>query len=139
MALEQPELFSTTSQGSHGNFEPKEMVVAEFATNAGAEAARTLAVGTAVSHDGTNWIVLDGDAGDATATIMGIVYPDVIVLSTSDEVLGQVMVSGRADYNSLVLEHDDTGVGYNQTELDATLKADAMDRGLFIKNLADVR
>lgn len=151
MALDQPELWSTTEQGSHGNFEPKEVIVAEFAaaTSASTPTANlTLPVGTALGHNGTNWVMLDG--GDVNTNgseqIRGIVYPDPVTIKANggDTVLGQVMIAGRADYNSLNVEHDNALHGYTEAELQAAIRGSetlpsAASRGLFIKNLADVR
>lgn len=146
MAINQPELWSTTTQGNHPNFEPKEVQVCEFAANSGSEAVRTLAVGTAVAHNGTNWVYLDGadDNTNGSEQIRGFVYPDPIVLHASDTVLGQVMLAGRADYNGLTVTHDTGGTGYTEAQLITAIKGSetlpsAASRGLYVKNLADVR
>lgn len=135
MARVQRELFSTTEQGNHPNVEAYEMQAGIFDGVTGGptlEVLTPLAFNTSVNQ----WVVFDADGTNGTDTVRGFVYPEPVTLDATDEVQGQILTSGRVDWNDVVKA---VAGSYNEAELTAELQANAHGRGLFIKNLGGVR
>lgn len=76
-------------------------------------------------------------AGTSTyglSSIVGFVWPDEVDLSATDEVHGEVMVSGRIDYNAIAATVATADVGALQTEL----KDNALARGIIVEQLPNI-
>ena len=135
MALNQRELFSTTTQGNHPNVEPEQMTVGKFGNVAGAPVLEPL---TALAwNTSTNeWVVFDEDGANGTDSVRAFVYPEAVQLHATDEVQGQILLVGRVDWNDVVKT---VAGSYDETLLTADLVANARNRGLYIMNLPEVR
>lgn len=132
MVLDKTAKISDRSEGAEPRIYPKKAASAVFAV-AGAD--KELPVGTVVafntsSNGYTEWA--NGGADD-TGQIRGIVHPDPVTVLTSGEVAGTIMLEGEAHRADLVSD------GGTATQLDAALAAQARERGIFVRGLADVR
>lgn len=96
----------------------------------------TLAVLTPVSYNtSTNeWVVWDADGTNGTSEIQGFVYPDVVKLHETNEVTGNVMLSGLLHFDDIVVP-----TGEASADLEANVKANARDKGFTVQGLINVR
>lgn len=132
MALNPNELLSSASGPSEGRSMPEVVQPKVFKAGTG-----TLAQNAPVAYstDDDQWVPYDAAGGPAGAdTIRGLVWPDAIVLDSDEEVIGHVMLVGRAHIDDILAA---------SSEADASIKADlqanARSRGLYIQGLVQVR
>ena len=144
MALQQDELFTSSSQTFQSNWSPDDVIVGKFGDAPAAYTAGQLelAVGTAVAYNtSTNeWQVYQHDGSNGTDVVRGFVFPEAITTNanTGDEVLGQIMLRGTVDYNQLVTDFSAV-VGYAEADLQAEMQANGRDKGLIVRNLINIR
>lgn len=76
-------------------------------------------------------------AGTSTyglSTVVGFIWPEEVVLSTTGEVQGEVMTKGRIEYADIESTVDAGDVA----ALKAELQANALSRGLIVENLVSI-
>ena len=135
MALENTEFFQTNpGVGSGLRAFPDSVQPKEFGTDSN---ENTLARLTPVAYNtSTNeWVVFANGGANGTGEIQGFVWPDEIKLDNTNEVLGNVMLSGR-------IHRDDIPVvsGFTQQNLDDALAGgDIRDKGFIVEGLANFR
>lgn len=133
MALNPNELWqSAAGEGGGLRFFPEVNQPKEFA-----QGLLVLAKGTAVTYNTSTgkWQVFDADGMNGTNLVKGFVWPDDITLDADEEVLGQVMLTGRVHIADIPLVSGQ----YNLAELSANLQANARGIGIIVEGLAQVR
>ena len=92
----------------------------------------TLVKGAVVTYNTSTgfWAEFDADGTNGTNTIQGIVWPDDVVLDAGGEVIGQIMLQGRAHIADLV-----DGAQATPAEMATDLRNNGRDRGLIIEGL----
>lgn len=98
----------------------------------------TLPLGTPVTYDtsAAKWKVWTDGGANGTGTIRGLVWPEAIVLDATEDVIGQVMLEGRAHYEDIALPS-----GEDQADLDAALRVgdpSLRELGIHVEGLSAV-
>lgn len=116
MAIQPTDLLSSSSRTAAKRIFATYSSPKQFANVAGAP---ELAAGTPVVYDtsAAKWKVWTAGGANGTGTIRGIVWPDAIQLHATNDVIGTVMLRGRAHADDIVLPSGET-----QNDLDAALK-----------------
>lgn len=132
MALDKRAMISDRSETAEKRIYPKVALGVVFA-QAGAD--KELPVGTVVAFNTstngyTEWA--NGGMND-TDQIRGVVHPEAVTVLTTGEVVGTIMVEGEAHRDELLSDGGTSG------QLDAALAAQARERGIIVRGLADVR
>lgn len=102
-----------------------------FAPNNG-----TFAVGQVVSYNtSTNkWVPWANGGANGTGQIQGIVFPDPVVTHATDDVLGQVMLTGRAHVDDLI-----PGGAQTVANMKSNLRGSVRTLGIIIEGLDNFR
>lgn len=128
MALGDNELFTSNTDAAKLRVSPKSVQPKTFAVG-----AVTILPGTPVAFDtvANTWQVFEQGGANEIDIIRGFVWPDKIVLDAADEVLGQVMLSGRIHRDDVVLP-----AGELQADVDAAMKAGLRENtGIIVEGL----
>lgn len=80
------------------------------------------------------WVVWTNSGSNGTGTISGFVWPDAVVLSSSGDVLGNVMLEGKINFNDIALPS-----GQNLSDLKTACQSGPRALGLIIEGLPNVR
>lgn len=81
------------------------------------------------------WEVWAADPATGTeGAIAGLVWPNEIVLDSDEEVLGNVMLSGRVHFDDIVLPD-----GESEDDLKEACRTDLRIRGILVQGLDGVR
>lgn len=101
-----------------------------FASGTGVlEALTPLAFNTSTNR----WVVWEHNGSNGTGTISGFVWPDPVTLHSVNDVLGQVLLKGRVNYNDIVLPY-----GQLEANLKTALRSGPLARGIIIEGLDQV-
>lgn len=117
MALNPNELYNgPVTQARDKRIAPEILKPKEFASGSG-----TLAVGCVVAFNSSTkkWVPWANGGANDTGTPRGIVFPFAITLDSDEEVIGQVMLGGRAHASDLI----DNATGDLSANLTAALRS----------------
>lgn len=131
MALGDNELFSSNDgRGSSERVVPTSIQPKKFATGA-ADIPRLAIV--AYNTSTGFWVPWVDGASNGAGVMKGLVWPDIIELDSSDEVLGHVMLRGK-------VHHDDVALnGEAQADVTAELQEFARDLGIDVQGEHKIR
>ena len=133
MAYSANQLFSETAgRGSGLRAFPETVQPKTFASGSG-----TLAALTPVTYNtSTNkWTTFTNGGANGTGTILGFVWPDAIVLDAANDVIGNVLLEGKINFNDI----PQTGAGYTLAQLKAAVQSQMRPLGIIIEGLDSVR
>lgn len=131
MALTDNELFSSNAgRGSQERVEVTSQQPKQFAAGSG-----TLARLTMVAYNtSTNlWVAWTDSGANGTGTAKGLVWPDPIVLDSSDEQLAQVMLRGKVHRDDIPLNSE------SQANVDTELQTGMRELGIDVQGIEQIR
>jgi len=132
MALQKRAMISDRSETGRNRIVPE---ITDSVVFAQAGGDKELPVGTVLAFDTSvnGWVEWANGGLNGTDEVRAVVFPDPITILLAGEVTGTVMLKGEAHRDDLVSD------GGTSTQLDAELAANALRRGIRVKELADVR
>ena len=132
MALQNRNLTPTgTSEASKPNMEYHTVHTLEFAA-AGADATYPVGMLLAYNTSTNKWVPWVDGGSNGTGTVSGIVGPRPVDALSAGEVLGNIALQGKFDFDALSSAADDVAA-----DLAAALRVSTVrEKGLIIENLS---
>jgi len=123
MATKQPEFFSSAAGiGSGLRVEPGTIQPKLIDNIAGGP---TLAKLTPMAFNTSTkkWVVWDQDGTNGASVVRGFIWPDAVVTDATDDVIGQLLLTGKIHFDDLpamaTVDGAATAAGWNQAMRDA--------------------
>lgn len=131
MALTTNELFqSNAGRGSQERVEVTSVQPKKFATGSSTLARLTM---VAFNTSTNLWVPWTNAGANDTGVAKGMVWPDEIVLDSSDEVLGQVMLRGKVHRDDVPLNSE------SQSNVDVELQTGMRELGIDVQGIERIR